>query len=66
MNRPISYSRDQLEEFSTKYLLDLKSKWSIYIKAKYEISYEEMKFLKKEAKNQISIIREIINNRGDI
>lgn len=63
MKRPMLYSREELEGFSTKQLLELKSKWSLFLKTSDETEYNDSKFLKKEAKNNISLIRDIINSR---
>ena len=63
MKRPMLYSREELEEFSTEALLVLKKKWSLFLRASDETSLEDSKFLQKEAKNNISLIRDIVNSR---
>ena len=65
MKRPQSLSREQLEKFPLKKLLNLKSKWSIFSKLKDETEFGDSKFLAKEARNQIAIIRDIINEREE-
>lgn len=66
MKLPNQYSREQLEQFSTNFLLELKSKWSIVMKMKDFTEYGDSKFIKKEAKNNIRLIRDIINYRRDV
>lgn len=63
---PSQYTIDQLEGFNTQFLIDLKNKWSLISKMKDLTEYGDSKFLKKEAKNNIRLIREIINYRSDL
>lgn len=63
MKRPVSYSREELEKIPTKKLMDLKNKWTLFLKQRDETEFGDSKFLQKEAKNQIILIRDIINGR---
>ena len=57
------YSREELESFSTKKLLDLKNKWNFFLKISDETDYGDSKFLKQEARRNIALIRDVISNK---
>lgn len=65
MKLPNQYSREELEKFNSNFLLELKNKWSLILKSQDLTEYGDSKFLKKEARNNLRLIRDILNSRND-
>lgn len=57
MITPQQHKREELEKLSTDQLLELKDRWSKFLKTE--------EYLKKEARRAIAMIREIINERHE-
>jgi len=58
-------TKEELEKFNSNFLLELKNKWTLVSKMKDLTEYGDSKFLKNEAKNNLRLIREILNSRSD-